>query len=55
MARLGQLLFTAELEVREMVLPAISAVADAADRAFLPYYPKTMEMVRVMMGQVRSD
>ena len=51
--RLLELLGSADIEVREMVLPALSALAEAADRAFLPYYPKTMELVQAMMNLVR--
>jgi hypothetical protein len=50
--RLLELLGSADIEVREMVLPALSALAEAADRAFLPYYPKTMELVQAMMNLV---
>lgn len=52
MVRLLDLVCTADIEVREMVLPAITAVADVVDEAFLPYYPKTIEIVRAFMSQV---
>jgi len=50
--RLLHLLSSSEIDVREMVLPAISALAESAERAFLPYYPQTIELVKFMMSQV---
>lgn len=52
MTKLVLLLQNGEVELQELALTAISSVAEAAKEHILPYYPKLIEMLKVMMQQV---
>lgn len=55
MRKLVELLQTGDTEVREIAVAAIAAAADAASRNFTPFYPRVLEMMKVMMALDRDE
>ncbi len=53
MARLLDLLYNGDTEAKEMATCAISAVAESAGKAFMPYFPSILEVMKQCMSQVK--